>query len=189
MVGKLKEFLSGINGKQVNAWKIFYADYYSPLCNYAFKILQDREQAMDVVQEAFVGLWESDLHFEDMPSFHGYLYKVVYNNCLKQIRDKNIHDRHLAAWKSEQEELQPDLFAAVLEEEIVRKLRHIIDSMGGKRKEVMLLCLESKKVEEISRILNISVNTVKKHKKEAYQYIREVFPTDMLVLFFLSAKS
>jgi len=50
---------------------------------------------------------------------------------------------------------------------------------------VMLLCLEEKTVEEIGEILGISVNTVKKHKKEAYQYIRKILSPDIFILFCL----
>ena len=45
--------------------------------------------------------------------------------------------------------------------------------------------LEEKTVEEIGEILGISVNTVKKHKKEAYQYIRKILSPDIFILFCL----
>lgn len=188
MLGELKKFLIGVNTKKEEAWRHLYADYYSPLCNYAFKIVQDREQAMDIVQEVFVKLWEASVSFEDMPSFRGYLYKSVHNNCLKLIRNKNIENQYLIVQDNDKTDYSDREFNVILEEEIVRKLRSVIDHMPEKRREIMLLCLEEKKVEEISELLNISVNTVKKHKKEAYQYIRAALPPDILVLFLLSMK-
>lgn len=188
MLGELREFLVGINTKKDGAWRHLYADYYSPLCNYALKILQDREWAMDTVQEVFMKLWEARVHFEDLPSFHGYLYRAVHNNCLKLLRDKNIENQYLTVQENENADYDEEEFNAVLEEEVVRKLRHVIDNMPEKRREVMLLCLEEKKVEEISELLGISINTVKKHKKEAYQYIRKTLPPDILILFLLSLK-
>lgn len=188
MLGELNFFLTGLNAKREDAWRHLYADYYSPLCNYAFKILPDREQAMDVVQDAIVKLWESNVYFENMPSFHGYLYRSVHNNCLKLIRNKNIENRYLTVQENDAPDYISPEFYSILEEEVVRRLRSIIDRMPEKRREVMLLCLEEKKVEEISKILGISINTVKKHKKEAYQYIRETLPPDILLLFFFFIK-
>ena len=185
MIKELKYFLEGINTKQEQAWEHLYADYYSPLCCYALKILKDRELVRDVVQGVIIRLWEADLHFADLPSFHGYLYKSVYNNSLKVLRDKNIEDHYLAVQESREHIVPEELGEAIIEEEVVRRLRSLIDRMPEKRREVMLLCMEEKKVEEISQILGISVNTVKKHKKEAYESIRHSLPADMLVLFFL----
>ena len=169
MAEEPENFLYGINTKQEKAWQYLYAEYYSPLCCYALKILKDREYAMDVVQGIIVRLWEADTYFEDMPSFRGYLYRAVYHNCLKVLRDRNI--KELCLTQCGQEEESAGDFGAVIEEEVVRKLRGVIARMPEKRREVMLLCLEEKTVEEIGEILGISVNTVKKHKKEAYQYI------------------
>ena len=130
-----------------------------------------------------VRLWEADTYFEDMPSFRGYLYRAVYHNCLKVLRDRNI--KELCLTQCGQEEESAGDFGAVIEEEVVRKLRGVIARMPEKRREVMLLCLEEKTVEEIGEILGISVNTVKKHKKEAYQYIRKILSPDIFILFCL----
>ena len=166
MAEEPENFLYGINTKQEKAWQYLYAEYYSPLCCYALKILKDREYAMDVVQGIIVRLWEADTYFEDMP-----------------LRDRNI--KELCLTQCGQEEESAGDFGAVIEEEVVRKLRGVIARMPEKRREVMLLCLEEKTVEEIGEILGISVNTVKKHKKEAYQYIRKILSPDIFILFCL----
>ena len=173
MAEEPENFLYGINTKQEKAWQYLYAEYYSPLCCYALKILKG----------IIVRLWEADTYFEDMPSFRGYLYRAVYHNCLKVLRDRNI--KELCLTQCGQEEESAGDFGAVIEEEVVRKLRGVIARMPEKRREVMLLCLEEKTVEEIGEILGISVNTVKKHKKEAYQYIRKILSPDIFILFCL----
>lgn len=186
MMEESVKFLYGINTKQEKAWQHLYAEYYSPLCCYALKILKDREHAMDVVQGVIIRLWEANTYFEDMPSFRGYLYRAVYHNCLKVLRDRNIQEQCLAR-HAQEDGIGGDL-GAVIEEEVIRKLRNVIARMPEKRREVILLCLEEKKVEEIGEILGISINTVKKHKKEAYQYIRKVLSPDIFILFYLLFK-
>lgn len=179
----IQNFIAGINNKDAIIWERIYANYYSPLCHYAIKILNDKEQAEDLVQEAIIKLWEDRLHFENITAFHTYLYRVVNNNCLKVIRDKNREDRRLQEWTFFTEEIDSESLSAVVFEEVVRKLRHVIDKMPPKRREVILLSMKKMKNEEISKELNISVNTVKKHKKEAYTTIKEAVKLDIFLFF------
>ena len=95
MAEEPENFLYGINTKQEKAWQYLYAEYYSPLCCYALKILKDREYAMDVVQGIIVRLWEADTYFEDMPSFRGYLSGKSKRKHHPRLSDrKNSNEFH-----------------------------------------------------------------------------------------------
>ena len=165
---KIQDFIKGVNMKDARAWERIYMDYYSPLCHYAMKILNDQEQAADLVQGAIIKLWETPLHFDDISAFNVYLYRMVNNNCLKE-------------WAFFTEEMESESLSAVVFEEVIRKLRHVIDEMPPKRKEVILMSMKKMKNEEISEELNISLNTVKKHKKEAYAVIKKAIQSDFFL--------
>ena len=165
---KIQDFIKGVNMKDARAWERIYMDYYSPLCHYAMKILNDQEQAADLVQGAIIKLWETPLHFDDISAFNVYLYRMVNNNCLKE-------------WAFFTEEMESESLSAVVFEEVIRKLRHVIDEMPPKRKEVILMSMRKMKNEEISEELNISLNTVKKHKKEAYAVIKKAMQSDFFL--------
>ncbi len=178
---KIQDFIKGVNMKDARAWERIYMDYYSPLCHYAMKILNDQEQAADLVQGAIIKLWETPLHFDDISAFNVYLYRMVNNNCLKEIRDKGREDQRLKEWAFFTEEMESESLSAVVFEEVIRKLRHVIDEMPPKRKEVILMSMRKMKNEEISEELNISLNTVKKHKKEAYAVIKKAIQSDFFL--------
>ncbi len=178
---KIQDFINGINGKNAKAWERIYVDYYSPLCHYAMRILNDQEQAADLVQAAIIKLWETPLHFDDISAFNVYLYRTVNNNCLKMIRDKNREDQRLKEWAFFTEEFESESLSAIVFEEVIRKLRHVIDEMPPKRREVILMSMKKMKNEEISAELNISQNTVKKHKKEAYAVIKKAIQSDLFL--------
>ena len=178
---KIQDFIKGVNMKDARAWERIYMDYYSPLCHYAMKILNDQEQAADLVQGAIIKLWETPLHFDDISAFNVYLYRMVNNNCLKEIRDKGREDQRLKEWAIFTEEMESESLSAVVFEEVIRKLRHVIDEMPPKRKEVILMSMRKMKNEEISEELNISLNTVKKHKKEAYAVIKKAMQSDFFL--------
>ena len=54
---EIQSFIKGINCKEAKAWKRIYKDYYSPLCYYAMKILNNQGQAEDLVQGVIIKLW------------------------------------------------------------------------------------------------------------------------------------
>ena len=178
---KIQDFINGINGKNAKAWERIYVDYYSPLCHYAMRILNDQEQAADLVQAAIIKLWVTPMHFDNISAFNVYLYRTVNNNCLKMIRDKNREDQRLKEWAFFTEEFESESLSAIVFEEVIRKLRHVIDEMPPKRREVILMSMKKMKNEEISAELNISQNTVKKHKKEAYAVIKKAIQSDLFL--------
>ncbi len=181
MYADVQEFIAGVNAKAAKAWERIYADYYSPLCHYAMKILNDRELSEDLVQGAIVKLWETPLHFEDIAAFNMYVYRMVNNNCLKEIRDRSREDKRLKEWAFFTEEVESESLSSVVFEEVIRKLRHVIEEMPPKRREVILMSMKKMKNEEISAELNISLNTVKKHKKEAYAVIKKAVRSDLFL--------
>lgn len=184
MSGEIQEFIKGVNTKSAKAWERIYADYYSPLCHYAMRILNDRELAEDLVQGAIIKLWETPLRFDGIAAFNVYLYRVINNNCLKEIRDRNREDKRLKEWAFFTDEVESESLSAIVFEEVIRKLRRVIDEMPPKRREVILMCMKRMRNEEISKELNISLNTVKKHKKEAYAMIKEAVKSDLFIFFF-----
>lgn len=177
-----QNFLNEVNSREAKAWRRIYEDYYSPLCYYAMKILNDQGQAEDLVQAVIIKLWESPLCFDNIAAFNVYLYRAVNNNCLKVIRDKDREDKRLKKWAFFTEEVESESLSAMVLEEVIRKLRRVIDEMPPKRREVILLSMKKMKNEEISTELNISLNTVKKHKKEAYAIIKKALKRDLILI-------
>ena len=68
------------------------------------------------------------------------------------------------------EQKLPDF--SVQEEEILRELYAAIGELPQRSQEVILLSLEGKKNQEIAQLLNLSVLTVKTHKKNAFRYLK-----------------
>ena len=180
-------FLQDFNNKRVRAWEKLYKDFYEPLCNYAMKILHDKELSEDVVSDMLMRLWEMSLCFDSTIAFTTYLYRTVHNNCLKtRLQINESLSSSIKIWEEGDLVPEADQLKTIMLEETVRKLKRLIDSMPEKRKRVMLLSLEEKTVEEIAELLMISPNTVKKHKKEAYLFIREMMKNDFYILVFMT---
>jgi RNA polymerase sigma-70 factor (ECF subfamily) len=68
-----------------------YRRYGPAMLRKAERILQNREDAGDVVQSLFVDLFERGVERVELP----YLYRAVTNRCLNLIRDRRNRDRLL----------------------------------------------------------------------------------------------
>ena len=63
---------------------------YRPLCLYALHYLQDADLAEDVVQESYTALWEKLQEGVHVLNRKSYLYMMVRNRCLDNLRKKGI---------------------------------------------------------------------------------------------------
>ncbi|MFR7824036.1 MAG: RNA polymerase sigma factor [Odoribacter splanchnicus] len=124
--------------------------------------------AEDIVQEIFINIWESNKQYNSINGFKAYLYEAVSNRCADYWKHRAVEEKYTAHVLYEQK--LPDF--SVQEEEILRELYAAIGELPQRSQEVILLSLEGKKNQEIAQLLNLSVLTIKTHKKNAFRYLK-----------------
>jgi RNA polymerase sigma-70 factor (family 1) len=154
---------------QEKAFRILYEKYAPALRYFAAKYVE--EVIDDIVQDVFVCLWEKRVDFKTEETIKAFLYKAVKNSCLNTIRHQGVKDRY-AEVALHEEELE-SFWDHILETELFELLLGVFNELPPACREVYRLSLEGKKHEEIAEILQITVNTVKKHKNNANHYMRE----------------
>lgn len=166
-------FLDGVNRKDDKAWEKLYCYFYAPLCSYSSNIVGDADAAEDIVQGCFVKLWRSSFRFTDIKAITTYLYRSVYNSSLNFKRNKQASNRIHHKWINDLQENEEDAIRAALEEEAITRFYMIMSQMPEQQREILLYSLKGEKVKDIAEKLSVSENTVKTHKKRAYQFIRQ----------------
>lgn len=148
--------------------------------------MADEQVVPDIVQNTLVNLWNSSVRFENGKALTVYLYRAVWNNALKYLRDRNVEEERLKHWFEEEGEMSEENFYSVVREELFRKLRELIDRLPEERKKIMLMSLEGKSGEEIACDLNITIHTVKQQKYRAYKFLQGAIGTIyFFVVYFL----
>lgn len=146
-----------------------FNEFYSPLCNYATKILNNSSFAEDVVQELFVQLWQNN-KLKDIQSPEKFLLRSVKFKCIDFLRkNKNEFaelDNNINNTKTTE--------TLMLNEEDVEPLLHYFASkLPKKTKEVFLLSRTSKLTySQIADELDIAVKTVETHMSKALKTMR-----------------
>jgi RNA polymerase sigma-70 factor, ECF subfamily len=142
---------------QPNAFEMIFNHYYRPLCAYAYSFLHDRDHAEEVVQSAFITLWEKRESIAIDTSFQSYLYRMIRNACLNVIKHEKVKQQH-----------------TVLAQELETKIHQAMRTLPEQCRLVFQLSrFEELKYHEIAAQLNISVKTVENHMGKALRMMRE----------------
>ncbi len=70
------------------SYSLIFKKYWIKLVKYAFSIIQDQDQAYDVVQEVFIRLIENENFRSIHTDLKSYLHIAVKNDCLKYLKKK-----------------------------------------------------------------------------------------------------
>ena len=77
-------------GHDPTAYRFLLNKYKTYAFSIAMKIVRNREDAEEVVQDAFVKAFKALKNFNGAGKFSTWLYKIVYNTALTRIRNKRI---------------------------------------------------------------------------------------------------
>lgn len=149
-----------------NNIKILFDTYYKPLCNFAFGYIKVNDIAEDIVQDTFVNVWENQEKFTDTISSKVFLYRTVKNKCLNWLKHLEVRAEKLN--NPSFNDFDNDFFEKeMIKAETIRLIHEAVEKLPGNCKTIIELSLKGYKNEEIAQKLNLSINTIKTHKKNA----------------------
>ncbi len=143
----------------------------------AFRIMNDEEDAKDIVQESFITVWEKIREIDPGKKFSGWLYRIIVNKCYDMLRKRKRmrwvrpkeRSRSLAALVSES---NPE--SLLTNEETGRLIRHISYTLSPKQKIVFVLGeLEGLSHDDIAQITGMNKTSVKSNLNHARRKIGE----------------
>lgn len=169
-----KQVLETIQSGNESAFEMIFRSYYQPLCRYAYSFLEDKEEAEEIVQSAFITIWEKRKGLDIQTSLKSYLYRMVRNACLNVIKHEKIKQQHvaheLAVTESSYESVTQKVYATELELKISEAMKALPEQC---RLVFQLSRFEELKYQEIADQLQISVKTVENHMGKALKIMRE----------------
>ncbi len=167
------------------AFKEIFERLFPYMCNLASRIVLDDDKAKDIAQEAFVKLWnKDDEEFESESSLKAYLYVLVKNACISELRkEKNkntlsLDDNVIVPEK--------DFLNEILREETYQMLREAIAQLSPQAAQVVGLSLQGFGNQQIAEELDVTINTVKTVKKRAYKSLKEKLGYQFITLLLTS---
>jgi RNA polymerase sigma-70 factor (ECF subfamily) len=155
------------------AFEELFKTHYKGMCFFAMQYVKDYESAKEIVQDAFISLWEKRAFIDPTKQVKSYLSATVHNRCLNFLRDNKRFNGDLLSLEHlypENTVMPPD---RLVEKEIQLKIGKAIDELPEKCREIFRLNrFEHLKYQEIADKLGISVKTVETQMSKALQHMR-----------------
>jgi RNA polymerase sigma-70 factor (ECF subfamily) len=160
--------------------------YRTPLVNFLYRMVRNREQAEDLAQEVFIRVYRARADYVPSAKFTTWLFRIATNLALNSVRDTR-HQRMEVSLdapvtvNSEDGDERPIDVAEKnpnIEEHLVQEaqrdmIRHSIDKLPEKQRAAVLLHkYQDLDYGEISKILECSESALKSLLFRAYETLR-----------------
>ncbi|MDP2888987.1 MAG: RNA polymerase sigma-70 factor [Bacteroidota bacterium] len=162
----------------MNDFDTLFRKYHRRLLLYSLKYVESESDALDIVQNIFVAIWENGKYRQEEECVKAYLFSAIKNSCLNYLK----HLKVVKKFENEtsQQFLQMEAVhyqsgeRSLIEQENLKQINDAIDSLPDIYKEIILLSrFEGLKNHEIAEKLNIPVRTVETRIFRALSTLKE----------------
>jgi RNA polymerase sigma-70 factor (ECF subfamily) len=155
------------------AFRILVERYQKRVYAVAFGMVKDREEAMDIAQDAFVKVHKYLDHFKGDASFYTWIYRITANLAIDRIRARRVRDSVEFDDRFRKDEeggggegilatrLGSNPQKAALRRELAEKIQGALEQIPEKHREILVLReVEGMSYEELAAVLKIPKGTV-----------------------------
>ncbi len=151
-----------------------YKLYYKAMYNTCLRIMNNTEEAEDVMQEAFLSAFEKIDQYNGAVSFGAWLKRIVINRSIDAVKKRRIYfeeindDRHTEIASEEVREEQDSV-------QSIEKIKVCMEKLAdGYRLILSLYLFEGYDHEEIGSIMNITSSTSRSQFTRAKKKLLEL---------------
>jgi RNA polymerase sigma-70 factor, ECF subfamily len=159
--------------------------YRTPLVNFLYRMVRNREQAEDLAQEVFLRVYRAREDYVPSAKFTTWLFRIATNLALNSVRDTRYHklevsiDAPITDAEDGDErtldipEKHPNIEQHLVEDARRKMIRHAIDKLPEKQRAAVLLHkYQELDYAEIAKILACSESALKSLLFRAYESLR-----------------
>lgn len=144
------------------------------LFNFAYKKLNNKDIAKDVVQDLFIKLWNNRADFELKTSLNSYMYRSVLNGVLNIVKHDLVKEEYVNSLQYMIDQSTEESDYKIREKDIEKLIEMEIAALPKQMREVFIMRRkEYLSNKEVAEKLNISEQTVETHMKRALKVLRK----------------
>ncbi len=150
-----------------------YAAYKNRLIFFAMRFLKSREYAEDIFQDAFTVIWQGRRFINPDASFSSYLYTIVRNRILNQLRDLENQAKLKEQILEQAVDYSNDTNNSILANDLRGLIARAMQQLTARQREIFEMSREQDMSHrEIAEALGISVYTVQEHISTSLRILR-----------------
>ena len=163
--------------ENLQAFEVIYKRHWPELIDAAYKRLQSRQKAEDIVQEILISLYNKRNILELNVSLKAYLSQALKYKVLNEFRSENVRNNYIKA-SFFMDACKNDFANKLDAKELHSKIDFVVTHLPDKCRQVFHLSRhEQLSNKEIAMKLNISVSTVEKHICKALKALKSNLKT------------
>ncbi|MGG4346313.1 RNA polymerase sigma factor [Paenibacillus lautus] len=170
---RLEESIEQVLNGDRQAFVHIVEAYQQQIFMYCWRLLNQRQDAEDAVQEIMVKAYQKLETYEPKTSFSSWLYKIAYHHCLNMLRRRRFFHSIaplLRTDKEQAESAEQEAQKYIIGESMERALRRLTPE---ERNLLILRVFEEKSFAEIGLILDKTKDSVKKRYSRLIQKIKK----------------
>ncbi len=151
----------------VGAYKEIVKRYQNKLFAYLYRLVGNKEEAEDILQNVFVKVYKNIKRFNAKRKFSSWIYRIAHNEAVNFLKKRgrrhvvSLEDIEMTKDKLSTASLAESPIDAWISKELRIEMQRALDKLPEKYKEALTLrYFLDKSYEEMSEILEKPVNTV-----------------------------
>ena len=147
----------------------------------ALGLLRHREDAMDVCQEAFLRVHKSIANFDGDAQFFTWLYRIIYNLCIDQLRRRRFEQVSIddADARGELEAPSEDPVGRVNRDELRARIEAALEQLTPAHRAVLVLReVQGLSYKEIADVVGCQIGTVMSRLFHARKNLEKMLRAD-----------
>jgi len=155
-----------------------FRKYHRRLLLYTLKFVESESDALDIVQNVFVAIWENGKYKQKEELVQAYLFNSIRNSCLNYLKHQKIVQKFENEASIRLLEMEAVHYQSgeksLIESENLKQINDAIDSLPDIYKEIIVLSrFEGLKNSEIADQLNLPIRTVETRVFRALSALKE----------------
>ncbi len=150
--------------------------------NFGYRLTLDRDDAKDLVQDTYLKAFRFIESFQKGTNAKAWLFRILKNSFINDYRKKSkepskVDYQEIETYYNSEEvdrQITPDLRVESLKDMIGDEISNALNSLDVDFRTVIILCdLEGFKYEEMAKILDIPIGTVRSRLHRARNLLKE----------------
>jgi RNA polymerase sigma-70 factor (ECF subfamily) len=178
------------NYTEKEKYRIFdheFMPHINSMYNFAFRLTMDEDDAKDLVQDTYLKAFRFINSFQQGTNAKAWLFRILKNSFINDYRKKSKEPAKIdyqeveTFYNSEEAEadnITPDLRVEALQEMIGDEVANALNALAVDFRTVIILCdIEGFTYEEMAKILDIPIGTVRSRLHRARNLLKEKLKT------------
>ncbi|SKC76646.1 sigma-70 family RNA polymerase sigma factor [Ohtaekwangia koreensis] len=173
------------NYTEAEKQNIFHGEFMphiNSMYNFAYRLTLDSDDAKDLLQDTYLKAYRFIESFQKGTNAKAWLFRILKNSFINDYRKKSkepskVDYQEVESYYNSEEvdrQITPDLRVEALKDMIGDEISNALNALDVDFRTVIILCdLEGFKYEEMAKILDIPIGTVRSRLHRARNLLKE----------------